>query len=780
VPAAIAPAVLLVDDRAENLVALEAALAPLVQESRVRLLSAQSADEALRHALTEGDRLAVVLLDVMMPGTDGPETARLIRQRRQTAHVPVIFVTALDADRRRVTSAYQSGAVDYLTKPLDPELLRGKVLAFVELHRRREDARREERRRFADQVEQAAELTATATSARASSEAARRDSEARLASIVDSVPDAIITTDEERRILLFNPAAEQLFGIAAADAVGQSLDRFVPVRLRATHALRMRAFGAGGVSSRRMHGRSEPLAALRADGTEFPVEATISQVVVGGRRLYTAVLRDATERVAAEAERERLLRDAEEARARAERLQGLTAALAGARTLDDVATVVLADMVAALGARTGALGMHDRAADALVIVRHVGFPSELASLIERQPLANDAPAPEAYRTSTPVWVEAREGPEGFDARYAAYMGAWDTLGVAAAAYVPLVAAGETVGTISFTFADPHPFAPAERAFLLALGQQAAQALERVRLFEAERAARAEAEEANRAKGDFLARMSHELRTPLNAIGGHLQLVDMGLHGPVTAAQREAFARIDRAQQHLLGLISDVLNFARLESGRVEFAIRPVRVTRVLADVRPMIEPQLAAKGLGFVERLPDDADQAPLLVWADPEKLVQVLLNLLTNAVKFTPAGGTVVLEFAVAPDPSGHAELRVRDTGVGIPPDRLASVFEPFVQLHGGLTRPHQGAGLGLAISRDLARGMGGDLTAVSVVGEGSAFSVRLRRAVLADGTPTDRRSREGRRLRGERRGGEDRRGDTPTSRSVPVPERVGDDVEA
>jgi DNA-binding response OmpR family regulator len=151
-PPAASAAVLLVDDRPENLLALEAALEPLVDETGVRVLRAGTAEEALRHILHEDDAIAVVLLDVMMPGTDGLETARLIRARRASEHLPIIFVTALDADRRRATLGYQFGAVDYLTKPLDPDALRAKVRAFLDLHRRRGEDILQERRRYADEV----------------------------------------------------------------------------------------------------------------------------------------------------------------------------------------------------------------------------------------------------------------------------------------------------------------------------------------------------------------------------------------------------------------------------------------------------------------------------------------------------------------------------------------------------------------------------------------------------------------------------------------------------
>jgi signal transduction histidine kinase len=235
-------------------------------------------------------------------------------------------------------------------------------------------------------------------------------------------------------------------------------------------------------------------------------------------------------------------------------------------------------------------------------------------------------------------------------------------------------------------------------------------------------------------------MSHELRTPLNAIQGYVQLLDMGLHGPVTPGQREALGRVARAQTHLLGLINDVLNFTKLEAGRVEFDVRPTRVADVVRDVAPLVEPQLRAKGLAFAVRVPDDgAAGAPALVWADREKLGQVLVNLLSNAVKFTPAvqadgtPGRVTVEFTEQAGAPGVAHLRVHDTGIGIPGDKQDAVFDPFVQVSTGLTRTSEGTGLGLAISRDLARGMGGDLDVRSAPDEGSTFTVTLRRADAA-----------------------------------------------
>jgi signal transduction histidine kinase len=418
-------------------------------------------------------------------------------------------------------------------------------------------------------------------------------------------------------------------------------------------------------------------------------------------------------------EREQLRADERTARVRAERLQALTAALAVASTTDAVAEEVVRHVSVAFDAVGAVLSRLSPDGESLEMLCALDMPRDVGASWQRIPVDVSAPLTDVVRTRAPVYLESRAA---WKAQYPHLMSTLEATDHEANAVLPLVVDGRVIGVLGAAFAAPRSFGVEDRAEALAIAQQCAQALERARLFEAERMARDEAEAASRAKGDFLAVMSHELRTPLNAIGGYAELLEMGIRGPVTPQQREDLQRVQASQRHLLGLVNEVLNYVKLGTGTVHYDMAIVNARDALASAEALVAPQARSRGLTLTAlACPED-----LAVCADAEKLRQILINLLSNAIKFTPRGGQVELSCSEIGD---RVHMVVRDTGIGIAQSQLARIFDPFVQVRSDLTRTADGTGLGLAISRDLARGMSGDLTLESEPGVGSVFTLVLPR---------------------------------------------------
>jgi len=334
------------------------------------------------------------------------------------------------------------------------------------------------------------------------------------------------------------------------------------------------------------------------------------------------------------------------------------------------------------------------------------------------------------------------------------------LGTGPILIVPITAHDVVLGAITYVGVEDEPaFTPDDVAFAAALASRCAQALESARLYTAARAAwadaaaaleRAEAarieaevargaaetarmaaEAANATKTLFLRTMSHELRTPLHAIGGYAQMLALGVRGPVTSEQATDLASIQRCESYLLSLLNSVLDYAQLEAGRASFAITEFPVSEMISGAHWFVAPQLRAKDLRYVL----EARATTLTVRADEEKTRQILLNVLGNAIKFTPSGGSItvtcerVLHWEHAQPDGGPAlcAVRVTDTGIGIAADKVEHIFDPFVQVDDRFAGAEGGVGLGLSISRELARLMGGDLTVSSELGRGSTFTLTL-----------------------------------------------------
>ena len=346
------------------------------------------------------------------------------------------------------------------------------------------------------------------------------------------------------------------------------------------------------------------------------------------------------------------------------------------------------------------------------------------TVLERYPNVVDAPtgASAVVRTGkSEVYSEITDKLLATIAQDDTHLALLQELGMRSAMIVPMRVHGRTLGAISIIAAESgRRFTERDLPIAEEIARRSALAIENAELFQA-------ASAANRAKSEFLASISHELRTPLNAILGYTQLLSDGITGPVTDAQQNQLVRIRASATHLLGLIDEVLSFSRLEAGREQLALQDVDVRTVIEDALSIVAPLAAAKQLPLRADAPDPS----LQLRSDPLKLRQILVNLLTNAVKFTDRGAVTLAARAEGDD----VVLTVHDTGIGIPAEHLERVFEPFWQVEQAASRRVGGTGLGLSVCRRLTRLLGGDVSVTSVPGAGSTFEVRLPRAPRAGG---------------------------------------------
>jgi PAS domain S-box-containing protein len=398
-------------------------------------------------------------------------------------------------------------------------------------------------------------------------------------------------------------------------------------------------------------------------------------------------------------ERARLYESEQQARAEAEEtaeriawLQAMTAGLSEAVTMQQVAHVCVSQSTALLGAQMSNLVLLSDDGEWLETIESHGTPSDVAVYFQRMPLGGNSPLAQAVRTGQPVWVTSRAA---FRDSYAELAGdIADILGNEAYANLPLTIEGRTFGAIGFAFATTKAFEAADRALMLALAQQCAQALERARLYEDEAQARQEAEEANALKMKFLGMISHELRTPLASIKGFSSTL---LADDVTFApekQRQFLAVIDEQADKLTGLVEQLLDLSRLQAGTLR--IEPtVQAFNTILD-SAMTQLQMLTKAHELQAVLPVGLPN----VMADRERVAQVLVNLVGNAAKFSPPDSTITLTVTQGDD---HVKVSVSDQGVGIPAEERETIFEAFRQIERKDPNQRLGAGLGLAICKSI-----------------------------------------------------------------------------
>ena len=697
-------------------------------------------------------RLDCILLDYTLAGDTGLDVLREMRDRGLTT--PVVMLTG-QSDPLTAAALIKAGAADFLTKDgISGARLEQSVRAAVRISR---------------------------------AERAAAESSSRLAATLRSIADAVITLDLEWRITYFNEAAEELTGWPASEAVGKPVDAVVTVSTQPSGP----SAGAplsGSIVEEVMSGRSTSqridMTLIRRDGIELQVDITATSLRDAGDAANGAVIaiRNITARKRAEADlaaanqrlqaqtaqlaeqaaqlerriteslalteeleqanehleeanldAERARAEAEVARVEVETLNRIGNTLASEHDVERIVQTVTDAATSLTGAQFGAFfyNVVDRQGGKLTLYTLSGAPREAFQEFGH-PRPTPVFAPTFYGTaivrSDDITKDPRYGQ--FGPHHGMPAG---HLPVRSYLAVPVISrTGDVIGGLFFGHAEPAIFDNRAERLATGVAAWASVAMDNARLYEGERKARAEAEEANKAKSEFLANMSHELRTPLNAIGGYTDLITAGVRGPITDVQRADLDRVKRNQLHLLSLINDILNFAKIEAGRVRLNPTNVSLNKALGQLEALISPQLLQRQIKYEYQCCDDTYTA----YVDPERLQQILLNLLSNAVKFTGPGGQVSVFCGASRD---FMHVDVKDTGIGMPADKLDQIFEPFVQLDRGQSSMNAGTGLGLAISRDLARAMGGDITATSTLDQGSTFRLTLpRRAPVAEPAAT------------------------------------------
>jgi PAS domain S-box-containing protein len=613
----------------------------------------------------------LVLADLLMAGLDGYGLVRELRSDAATRAVPVIVITGLTEEEARI-KALEAGANDFLIKPFSNRELVLRVSTHLEMAALRR-------------------------------EGADREKEAHTCAILEGALEAVVAMDARGRITFWNPQAQRVFGRAREEAMGLTfVDLVLPPALGAEHTREMRRFLESG-EAHALNRRVE-VSALRRDGTTFPAELAVTPMRVGGAYAFTAFIRDISDRKWAE----RRLGVQHE----------VTRALAESPTRDDAAVTVLRTICEGLDWDLGLAWVVDPEGDRLRCVALWRPPRDVPPLDESEGARTLGRAEElagrVWETGKPEWLADLASEKG------GVRLTWPAqAGFHAALAFPILLGGHVLGVMEFFSRQMRQPEGDVLQMMDAIGAQVGQFYERKRAEEEVRAAYEEARAANRAKDEFLATLSHELRTPLSAIVGWTHMLRTGQLDPATATR--AIETIDRNARVQTQLISDILDVSRIVSGKLHLDVRPLELAATIAAALDTVRPSADAKGVTLVSTLEPTA----MPVSADPDRLQQVVWNLLANAIKFTPRGGRVELRLRCA---GTHAEIAVEDTGPGIPRAFLPHVFERFRQADGSSTRAHGGLGLGLAIVRHLVEAHGGTVRAANAIeGAGSVFTVRL-----------------------------------------------------
>lgn len=669
-------AILIVDDRPENILALTSILSGPEYE----IVAAQSGADALRCLLRQ--EFALLLLDVMMPGMDGFELATIIKENERHKATPIIFLTAMATDVGFIYKGYSSGAVDYLTKPLEPNIVKAKVSVFVELYRQRERIKFHERR---EREYQLAEH--------------QRKSEKRYRSLAEAIPAIVWTASPSGEPQYFNRRWQEYTGLSGPNADSgweQARKVFFPEEMESFLQRWQQHVKLGTSFQQECRLRSANDGSYRWHLCRAVPEIGDDGKMVGWLGTFT----DIDDQKKTE-EAQRFLANASSILASSLDYQTTLSSMArlAVRPIADWCMIdILED------------DLHPRRVE----VAHW----DSSKLEVTKQLLQYAPDPSAQdgiakvlRTGQPLlipdvtdeWLESLT----VDAKHLELI---KSLGLCSYLCVPLIARGQTLGAITLATAEKsRRYSERDLDFALDIARRASISIDNSRLYR-------DAQEMNRLKDEFIATLSHELRTPLNAIYGFTQQVDRQRLDDET---RAIFEIIERNELLLMRLIEDILDVSRIIRGQLRLDLEKAPMDSVIQTAVEALQPAAAAKNIVIEQQI------EPTEATVDAARIQQVVWNLLSNAVKFTTEGGRVLIRLTRE---EREMILTVEDSGMGIDPSFLPFIFERFRQADGSITRKHGGLGLGLAIARHLVELHGGHIKAQSPgIGHGAIFRVTL-----------------------------------------------------